>query len=138
MSANIRVVNKSVENFETIVKDSDMGGPLLLNDLEQDSFDNNSLTMGQILSRQYDLHNLSDQTNLLEGEHLSLNVEYLLTENVKELDHFNFELKETDSEQLICDLCLKSFQKLRSLITHLAQHTGKYTCLECHKVYKNN
>lgn len=86
-------------------------------------------------SKPIELNSFSDHNNELETDNLNLSVDHiLLTDNVKELDHFNFELNESESEQLVCDLCLKSFQKLRLLVIHLAQHTGKYTCLECNKV----
>lgn len=128
------IIKKSSNN-ELSLKDSNVGGPLLLTDLDQDSVDNPMPILGQSTSKQFELNSFGDNYNLLENEHLSLNVDSIfLTENAKELDDFNFELNETDSEQLVCDLCLKSFQKLNLLMVHLAQHTGKYTCFECNKV----
>lgn len=134
-TGKFKVINNNLNN--DLVKDSNVGGPLLLTDIDQDSFDNSNSIMGQTTSKQFELNTFADNGNLLESEHLSLNVDsILLTDNVKELEHFNFELNESETEQLVCDLCLKSFKKLRLLIIHLAQHTGKFTCLECNKVRK--
>lgn len=130
---SLKITNIKVDNQELLVKDSNVGGPLLLTDLDQDSLDTSNLMIDRTGGK-CELNTFSDHDNLLENEHLSLNVEGLLTENVKQLDHFNFELNEAEPEQLICDLCSKSFQKLKSLIIHLAQHTGEHTCLECKKV----
>lgn len=133
----IKITNKNIVNNDSVAKDFYIGGPLLLTNLDQESLDNSNQMLGQTSSKQLELNSFIDHNNELENEHLNLNVDsILLTDNVKELDHFNFELNETESEQLVCDLCLKSFEKVRQLITHLAQHTGKHTCLECNKVFK--
>lgn len=133
-TAKIKITNKNISSNDSFLKDSNVGGPLLLNDVDQESLDNTNLMLGQNVSKQIEL-NFVDQCNLLENEHLSLNVDsILLTDNVKAFDHFNFELNEPETETLVCDLCLKSFQKVNLLIRHLAQHTGKYTCVECNKV----
>lgn len=134
-TGKLKITNKNIFSNDSFIKDSNVGGPLLLTEVEQESLDNSNLMLGQTVSKQVELNCFVDQCNLLENEHLSLNVDSIfLTDNVKELDHFNFDLNESETESLVCDLCLKSFQKLRLLITHLAQHTGKYTCLECNKV----
>lgn len=127
--------SKNILGKDSFIKDSNVGGPLLLTDVDQESLDNSNLILEQTVSKQLELNCFVDQYNILENENLSFNVDsILLTDNVKELDHFNFELKESETELLVCDLCLKSFHKLRLLIIHLAQHTGKYTCSECNKV----
>lgn len=125
-------VNKNIPNGEFLIKDSNVGGPLLVTELNQDSLDNSNQILIQTSSKQMEVNSFRDNSSLLEHEHLSLNV--LLPESSKDLVHFNFDLNESDSEQVVCDLCLKSFQKIKLLIIHLAQHTGKYTCLMCCKV----
>lgn len=135
-TGKIKITNKNINN-DSLVKDLYIGGPLLLTSLDQESLDNSNPMLGQTGSKQLELNSFTDHSNELENDHLNLNVDsILMTDNVKELEHFNFELNESESEQLVCDLCLKSFQKVRLLIIHLAKHTGKYTCLECNKVCK--
>ncbi|KAG5876662.1 hypothetical protein JTB14_027139 [Gonioctena quinquepunctata] len=115
-------------------KDNSMGGPML-NEIMTDSLDNPSLVLPQNYLSEFDLSNIENQGKLLGNENLQLNTESILNENVKDLESFNFELKEPDNDQLMCDICLKSFKKLKLLILHMAQHTGRHTCHECNKVF---
>lgn len=110
-------------------KDALVGGPLL-NDILSDSLDNTNVLLQQT---DFDM-GLGNQNIMLETE--NLNVDNLLSDNVKELDHFNFEIDE-NQEQFICDICLKEFPKLRSLILHLNKHIGKYCCHICKKVSRS-
>lgn len=117
-------------------KDVLVGDPLL-NVLLNDSLDNTNLVMPNIELNQMGVtlgSTLESQSLLLESDSLNLNVDNLLTENVKELDHFNFEIGESQ-EQYVCDVCLKAFSKLHYLTQHLRKHTGRYTCQYCLKVY---
>ncbi|XP_018561356.1 PR domain zinc finger protein 15-like [Anoplophora glabripennis] len=116
-------------------KDTSVGGPLLLNNISADSLDNSSLLLSQSDLLKVDLNGIENQNIMMETENLNLNVDNIINDNVKQLDHFNFELKELESEQLICDICLKSFVKLKSLIQHLEQHTGKFLCHQCNMVF---
>lgn len=100
-----------------------VGGPLL-NDLLTDSLDNTNLV----------LPNIELNMNALESDAMNLAVDNLLTENVKELDHFNFEIAESQ-EQYVCDICLKVFSKLYYLLQHLKKHTGRFTCGYCLKIF---
>ncbi|KAB0797969.1 hypothetical protein PPYR_08962 [Photinus pyralis] len=115
--------HKSSETDNVKPKESIVGGPLL-NSLLADSLDNTNLM----------LSNMDLNLNVLENDALSLAVDNLLTENVKELDHFNFDITETQ-EQFVCDICLKVFTKLRYLIQHLRTHTGRFTCTYCLKIF---
>ncbi|KAJ8979541.1 hypothetical protein NQ317_017689 [Molorchus minor] len=116
-----------------------VGGPLLLNDIIPDSLDNSNLFLAQSAQtdiNHFDLNSMENQNILLENENLNLNVEnILITDNVKELGHFNFDIKEQETDRLVCDICLKSFAKLRSLIQHIELHTGKFLCHQCNKVF---
>lgn len=103
-------------------KDAVIGGPLL-NDVLSDSLDN---------SMEINSFDLENQNILIESD--NLNVDNILNENVKELEHFNFELDETE-EKFVCDVCLKSFNKLKLLVQHLKKHTAKYFCHKCLKVF---
>lgn len=111
-------------------KDLVIGGPLL-NDILADSMDNSNMLLTQMELNSFDISVMGNQSSLLESENLS--VDNLLNENVKQLDHFNFEIDESQ-EQFVCDVCLKSFTKLRLLVQHLKKHTGKFTCHQCFKV----
>lgn len=115
-------------------KDASVGDPLLLNNITTDSLDNSSLLLPQTELMRLDLNGIENQNIMMETENLNLNVDNIINENVKQLDHFNFELNELESEQLICDICLKSFMKLKALIQHIEQHTGKFLCSECNMV----
>lgn len=117
-------------------KDASVGGPLLLNSITTDSLDNSSLLLPQTDLMRLDLNGIENQNIMMETENLNLNVDNIINENVKQLDHFNFELNELEPEQLICDICLKSFIKLKALIQHIQQHTGKFLCHECNMVRK--
>lgn len=110
--------------------DAVIGGPLL-NDVLTDSLDNSSIMLQTEIST-FDLEN---QNILIESD--NLNVDNILNENVKELEHFNFEIKETE-EQFVCDICLKAFNKLKLLVQHLKKHTAKYFCYKCLKVFCRN
>lgn len=103
------------------------GGPLL-NIISNDSLDNSNMLLRQT---EIDLNNDSTDA-LLETE--NLNVDNLLNEeNVRGLDHFNFDIDES-TDQFVCDVCLKPFGKLPLLVQHMRLHTGQYTCLCCYKV----
>lgn len=104
------------------VKDSLVGGPLL-NEVLTESLDNSN-----ILLQQFDIGNIDNTNMLLDSENLG--VDHLLTDNVKYLEHFNFDIDE-NQEQFMCDICLKSFCKLKLLVQHLKRHTGKYMCPHC-------
>lgn len=121
---------------ELDTKDTSVGGPLLLNNITADSLDNSSLLLSQADLLRVDLKGIENQNIMMETENLNLNVDNIINENVKQLDHFNFELNELESEQLICDICLKSFGKLKSLIRHLEQYTGKFMCQQCNMVLR--
>lgn len=108
-------------------KDTVVGGPLL-NDILTDSMDNTNLLLSQ---SGFDI-SFTNENILMETDNLNVD-NLLMSENVKELDHFNFELAE-NQEQFVCDICLKEFSKLKQLYLHLNKHTGKYYCKTCHKV----
>ncbi|KAJ8951838.1 hypothetical protein NQ318_019813 [Aromia moschata] len=122
---------KERESKET----TSVGGPLLLNDIIPDSLDNSSLFLPQTDISQFDLSSIDNQNILLESDNLNLNMDNILTENVKGLEPFNFEINVPETGQLVCDVCLKSFVKLRSLIMHIEQHTGKFLCYGCNRVF---
>ncbi|KAJ8940016.1 hypothetical protein NQ314_010847 [Rhamnusium bicolor] len=139
---NLKKTTDSLKDAQIIVlnikdkcdsKDISVGGPLLLNNITADSLDNSTLLLPQTDLSQFDLSGIENQNTLLENENLNLNVDNILNDNVKQLDHFNFEINEPEMEQLICDICLKSFIKLKSLVQHIEQHTGKYLCYECNR-----
>ncbi|KAF5281232.1 hypothetical protein FQA39_LY05118 [Lamprigera yunnana] len=120
--SKVNTINKlSCQNFKA--KDALVGGPLL-NDLLNDSLDNTNLVL---LNNELNM-------NALESDTLNLAVDNLLTENVKELDHFNFEIGESQ-EQHVCDICLRVFTKLHYLRQHLRIHTGRFTCGHCLKIF---
>lgn len=74
-----------------------------------------------------------DNVNLLAASgDLSLDFENLNVGSC-ELDDFNFELGES-KEQLVCDICLRPFGKLKHLVLHLKGHTGNFVCNICTKV----
>ncbi|CAH0557098.1 unnamed protein product [Brassicogethes aeneus] len=115
-------------------KDVSLGGPLL-NVILNDSLDNsNFLIQKNEELNQFNLANIDNHNTLMDTE--NFNVDNLLNDNVKELDHFNFELKDAE-EDIVCDICLKVFVSLRSLIRHLGLHTGKYFCKECNKIFSH-
>ncbi|CAH1982949.1 unnamed protein product [Acanthoscelides obtectus] len=122
-------------------QDSCLGGPLLLNSIASESLDNSGFQhFNQGMTSLLENENLisqgvMNQSTMLESDNMNLNVDSILQENVKELDHFNFELGESDTEQLICDVCLKIFTKLKYLLVHLESHTGKFICYDCNKVF---
>ncbi|KAK5646832.1 hypothetical protein RI129_005296 [Pyrocoelia pectoralis] len=116
-------VRKNTEADATKPKELIVGGPLL-NDLLTDSLDNTNLI----------LPNIELNLNVLENDALNLSVDNLLNDNVKELDHFNFDITESQ-EQFVCDVCLKVFAKLKYLIQHLKKHTGRFTCGHCLKIF---
>lgn len=122
----IETVQENLKRCDTVI-----GGPLL-NDVLVDSLDNSSIMLQQTELDNFDLEN---QNILIESE--NLNVDNILNENVKDLEHFNFEIDETD-ERFICDICLKAFSKLRLLVQHLKKHTAKYICYKCSKVFCRN
>lgn len=100
-------------------RDVALGGPLL-NDMFTDSSDLQQFDIGL------------DQNLLLDNDNLT--VENLLSENVKDLDHFNFEIDD-NQKQFICDICLKQFTKVKLLIIHLRHHTGDFMCTKCLKIF---
>ncbi|EFA02991.2 hypothetical protein TcasGA2_TC010410 [Tribolium castaneum] len=104
---------------KTDCRDVVLGGPLL-NDMFTDSSD----------LQQFDL--LDNQNLLLDNDNLT--VENLLSDNVKDLDHFNFEIDDSQ-KQFICDICLKQFTKIKLLIVHLRHHTGDFMCYKCLKIF---
>ncbi|KAF5307813.1 hypothetical protein FQR65_LT06685 [Abscondita terminalis] len=119
-------INSTSSNTSTVnekSKDARVGGPLL-NDLLADSLDNTNLV----------LPNIELNMNSLENDALNLAVDNFLTDNVKELDHFNFEISESQ-EQYVCDICLKVFTKQHYLLQHLKKHTGRFTCGFCLKIF---
>lgn len=119
---------KSSKNVESTIntpcKDVALGGPLL-NDMFTDSSD-----LQQADLNQFDL-SMDNQNLLLDNDNLI--VENLLSENVKDLDHFNFEIDD-GQKQFVCDICLKQFTKVKLLIIHLRHHTGDFMCYKCLKV----
>lgn len=112
-------------------RDAIIGGPLL-NDVLTDSLDNSSVVLQQTEISSFELDN---QNILIESD--NLNVDNILNENVKDLEHFNFEIYETE-EYFICDICLKAFNKLKLLVQHLKKHTAQYFCYKCSKVFCRN
>ncbi|VEN42218.1 unnamed protein product [Callosobruchus maculatus] len=122
-------------------QDACLGGPLLLNNIASESLDNSGLMhfeqgMCNLLENENPMsQGVMNQSTMLESDNINLNVDSVLQENVKELDHFNFELGELETEQLICDVCLKMFTKLKYLLMHLESHTGKFICYDCNKVF---
>lgn len=130
-SESKNTVQKVTKQTETkCVKDSVIGGPLL-SDILTDSLDNTSMLLSHTELSSFDLNCVGNQSMLLETENLS--VDNLFNENVKELDHFNFEIDE-NAEKFVCDICLKAFTKLQFLVQHLKKHTGKFACPRCLKV----
>lgn len=121
--------NLTITKINPINKDISVGGPLL-NDILGDSLDNSNLTLQQTDLNSLEL-NYIESNILLDNE--NFNMDNLLNENVKELDHFNFELKDS-VEDIVCDICLKVFTKLSNLIKHMVQHTGTFFCHTCKKV----
>lgn len=117
--------------IETSGRREYIGGPLL-NDMLTDSLDNSNIMLQQTEMSNFDL---VDQNMLIESDNLS--VDNILNGNVKELEHFNFEIDETE-ERFVCDVCLKAFNKLRLLVQHLKKHTAKYVCLKCTKIFCRN
>lgn len=105
-------------NFAT--KDIVLGGHLI-NDVLSDSFD-----LPQNELNQFNL-NLDNQSLLFDNE------ENLDFGNVKDLDHFNFEIDD-NQKHFVCDICLKQFTKLKLLVAHLKAHTGRFLCFQCLKV----
>lgn len=120
--------NKSAKDH---VKDSLVGGPLL-NEVLTESLDNSNILLQQTDMEQFDIGNIDNSNMLLDSENLG--VDHLLTDNVKYLEHFNFDIDE-NQEQFLCDICLKSFSKLKLLVQHLKRHTGKYMCPHCLMVF---
>jgi hypothetical protein len=120
---------KSSKNVESTInapcKDVALGGPLL-NDMFTDSSD-----LQQADLNQFDL-SMDNQNLLLDNDNLI--VENLLSENVKDLDHFNFEIDD-GQKQFVCDICLKQFTKVKLLIIHLRHHTGDFMCYKCLKIF---
>ncbi|CAG9859529.1 unnamed protein product [Phyllotreta striolata] len=117
--------SNNVEKSADLSNENYVGGPLLTNEVNYDSTDNTGLVLPQT-----DM----DHQNM-QFEQDNLNMESILSESVKDLDNFNFELVENDTEQFVCDICLKVFKKVKSLIQHMNKHTGKFTCIECNKVF---
>ncbi|XP_019869816.2 PR domain zinc finger protein 15 [Aethina tumida] len=122
--------NLTITKINPINKDISVGGPLL-NDILGDSLDNSNLTLQQTDLNSLEL-NYIESNILLDNE--NFNMDNLLNENVKELDHFNFELKDS-VEDIVCDICLKVFTKLSNLIKHMVQHTGTFFCHTCKKIF---
>ncbi|XP_056632942.1 PR domain zinc finger protein 15-like isoform X1 [Diorhabda sublineata] len=122
-----------LQNFP---KDAYIGGPLLFNELLNDSMDNNGLTLNSNMDTNHmDLAVIENHNNLFDNENLNLNMEYILPDNEREMDNFNFELAPPDNEQFVCDICLKPFKHLKALIWHMNMHIGNFTCFECDKVF---
>lgn len=123
--------DNEIINEKNRKKDAIIGGPLL-NDMLTDSLDNSNIMLQQTEMSSFDLEN---QNMLIESD--NLNVDNIFNENVKELEHFNFEIDETE-ERFVCDVCLKAFTKLKYLVMHLRKHTAKYFCYKCSKVFSRN
>lgn len=117
--------------IERTRRKDDIGGPLL-NDILADSLDNSNIMLQQTVINAFDMEN---QNMLIESDNLS--VDNILNENVKQLEHFNFEIDETE-ERFVCDVCLKAFNKLKLLVQHLQKHTARYVCYKCLKVFCRN
>nr|XP_023017751.1 PR domain zinc finger protein 15-like [Leptinotarsa decemlineata] len=111
-------------------KDNPLEGPLLSDNITIDSLDNPSLLLPQNYLIEFSLENIENQNHLLGNENLQLN-----SESIMNMDQFDFELKEPENDQLMCDICLKSFKKLRQLLLHMAQHTGRFSCHDCNKMF---
>ncbi|CAH1176122.1 unnamed protein product [Phaedon cochleariae] len=122
------------KSFTKISKDNCVGGPLL-NEVIGDSLDITTLDLPHTDTGAFDLNSMENQGSIFENENLNLNMESILEDSQKGLEHFNFELKESESEQFICDICLKKFKRLRYLVFHMDLHTGKHTCRLCYKVF---
>ena len=105
--------------------ESSLGGPLL-NDILTDSTDNTHLLLPQMELSQFDICHIDNQNVLLETENMNLSVDNLLNEN----GNFNLDIGEF-KEQIVCDICLKPFMKIKCLIQHLQKHTGRFKCPEC-------
>lgn len=105
-------------NFAT--KDVVLGGNML-NDVFADRLD-----LPQNEFNHFNI-NLDNPSLLLDNE------ENLDFGNVKDLDHFNFEIDD-NQKHFVCDLCFKPFTKLKRLVEHLKAHTGKFLCFKCLKV----
>ncbi|XP_044268277.1 PR domain zinc finger protein 15-like [Tribolium madens] len=119
MTSSSKTSKSIVSPTKTDSRDVVLGGPLL-NDMFTDSSD----------LQQFDL--LDNQNLLLDSDNLT--VENLLNDNVKDLDHFNFEIDDSQ-KQFICDICFKQFNKMKLLIVHLRQHTGDFMCFKCLKIF---
>lgn len=134
-STSEQINNSSINNNKIFPKENKrdciIGGPLL-NDILTDSLDNSNIMLQQTEMTNFDL---DSQNILMEAD--ILNVDNILTENVKEIEHFNFEIDETE-ERFVCDVCLKAFNKLNLLVMHLRKHTAKYFCHRCSKVFSRN
>lgn len=109
---------QTASNFAT--KDIVLGGHLI-NDAFTDSFDLPQNELNQVNL------NLDNQSLLFDTE------ENLDFGNVKDLDHFNFEIDD-NQKHFVCDICLKQFTKLKLLVEHLKAHTGRFLCSRCLKV----
>ncbi|RZC35583.1 PR domain zinc finger protein 15-like, partial [Asbolus verrucosus] len=138
LKSHLKIVHKSsfatsqpkpTKNCEStskvLCKDVALGGPLL-NDMFTDSSD-----LQQADLNQFEL-NIDNQNLLLDADNLI--EENLLNENVKDLDHFNFEIDDSQ-KQFVCDICLKQFTKVKLLIIHLRHHTGDFVCFKCLKIF---
>ncbi|KAK9879634.1 hypothetical protein WA026_006699 [Henosepilachna vigintioctopunctata] len=114
-----------IQSNQNIAKELSLGGPLLNNLEPIDNLDNSNLLVPSLNNLNEDFQNIGSE---------NLNFENLLTDNVRALDHFNFEIGDCQ-EEFVCDICVKTFTKLHYLVQHLKRHTAENFCINCKKIF---
>lgn len=115
------------------LKDNCVGGPLLVDNMLTDGFDNSNLLIQQQDPSSFDMQ-IND---LLEVDTLNLGVDHILNSSIRDFDLLNSDVnrKEEEKDTYICDICLRTCSSLKSITSHLKLHMAKYFCSLCKKVF---
>lgn len=116
-----------INNNKKTADTAGIGGPLLN---EIDSMENSNVLLDHVLPP------FEMVPSNLEIDSLNLGVDNILQVH----ETFDFPLPDNlaPAERFCCDICPKSFSKLRLLIVHMAAHTGDFVCGHCKTVFTRN
>lgn len=132
------VDNKKDKVKQKINKLSKQDGEPLLTQYVSDNLDNSNsfLTQPEPDENIFDLENYGNQTALFDEDHLRLNLDVIGSATIKDLDELDIDAKHpnSDTNDFVCDICLKRFSSVRLVALHLRFHAGQYFCSNCKRV----
>lgn len=130
--------DKAKQKTSKISNQENSDGEPLLTQYVSDNLDNSNsfLTQPEPDENIFDLDNYDNQTALFDEDNLRLNLDVIGSATIKDLDELDIDAKHpnSDTNDFVCDICLKRFSSVRLVALHLRFHAGQYFCSNCKRV----